>query len=430
MITPGKTMDDHLMTVTHSLADEDVTHEEGIPCEGSILFSKAFMASRSWLDDEAPGRPYMHMVGECLSLRGNLPQGVSQLNFEEHHGIPVDILYEFSDEQLAGLVSKGLYSKGFKCPDILTGDSFIDMPVYVDVTAVSPDVTTSVPILFADIENRKAIITDMQACGYDFAEYFEQAVPPEEEENTLDFDTMPLEDEDELFADERDKYQSEPVEKPKELSAEEKALRERYENIHDHVMKEHVEREHIRPQHEAHLFDEPVAEPVAEPAKETLSKTFPEKQFSDEVDSLAVDVNRVASNVEKPDYHQYIGKDETSEQKPEEAQSTVDIEDEDDDLAFLDDDVFASDDGVFASDKETESKDVAEHMIKVDRQQNEIAEDEGDFDHDGDRDADDDKIAEDIGRKSKPVQRQVSSNFENIADKADKQTDVEDETEV
>lgn len=425
MITPGKTMDDHLMTVTHSLADDAVTHEEGIPCEGSILFSKAFMASRSWLDDEAPGRPYMHMVGECLSLRGNLPHGVSQLNFEEHHGIPVDILYEFSDEQLAGLVSKGLYSKGFKCPDILTGDSFIDMPVYVDVAAVSPDVNASVPILFADIENRKAITTDMQACGYDFAEYFEQAVPSEEEEDTLDFDTMSLEDEDELFADERGKYQSEPVEKPKQLSAEEIALRERYEDIHDHVMKEHVEREHIRPQHEAHLFDEPVTEPV----KETLPKTFPEKQLSDEVDSLAVDVNRVASNVEKPDYHQYIGKDEASEQKPEEAQSTVDIED-DDDLAFLDDDVFASDDGVFVSDDETMSQNVAKHMIQVDHQQNEIAEDEGDFDHDGDHDANDDKIAEDMGRKSKPVQRQVSRNFEDIVDKADKQTDVEDETEV
>lgn len=416
MITPGKTMDDHLMTVTHSFADEDVTHEEGIPCEGSILFSKAFMASRSWLDDEAPGRPYMHMVGECLSLRGNLPQGVSQLNFEEHHGIPVDILYEFSDEQLADLVSKGLYTKGFKCPDILTGDSFIDMPVYVDVAAVSPDVTTSVPILFADIENRKAITTDMQACGYDFAEYFEQAVTPEEEEDALDFDTMSLDDEDELFADERGKHQSEPVEKPKELSAEEKALRERYEDIHDHVMKEHVEREHIRPQHEAHLFDEP----VAEPSKEILPKTFSEEQLPDDVDKLVADV-------EKHDYHQYIGKDETSEQKPEEAEDTFDIEDEDDDdLGFLDDDVFASDD-------ETVSKDVAEHMIKVDHQQNEIAEDEGDFDHDGDHDAADDKIAEDTGRKSKPVPRQVSSNFEDIADKADKadkQTDMEDETEV
>lgn len=420
MITPGKTMDDHLMTVTHSLADNDVTHEEGIPCEGSILFSKAFMASRSWLDDEAPGRPYMHMVGECLSLRGNLPQGVSQLNFEEHHGIPVDILYEFSDEQLADLVSKGLYTKGFKCPDILTGDSFIDMPVYVDVAAVSPDVTASVPILFADIENRKAIITDMQACGYDFAEYFEQAVPPEEEEDALDFDTMSLDDEDELFADERGKHQFEPVEKPKELSAEEKALRERYDDIHDHVMKEHVEREHIRPQHEAHLFDEP----VAEPSKETLPKTFPEEQLSDDVDKLAADVDKVAANVEKHDYHQYIGKDETSEQKQEDAKDMFDIEDEDDDdLAFLDDDVFASDD-------ETVSKDVAEHMIQVDRQENEIAEDEGDFDHDGDHDAADDKLAEDIGRKSKPVSRQVSSSFEAIADKADKQEDMEDETEV
>lgn len=166
MITPGRSLDDHLLSVAHGFEKNVLSRESGIECEASILFSSAFIEVRDWLDETAPGRPYMHMIGECLNLRGKLPYGVTGLRFPEKRGLPVDVFYEFTNEQIQDLVGKGLYEPGFSCPSVLTdGRSLIDMPVYVDIAAIQPESEGDVPVLFAAIEYPHSISMTMEDCG-------------------------------------------------------------------------------------------------------------------------------------------------------------------------------------------------------------------------------------------------------------------------
>lgn len=256
----------------HKTSDDDVHCEEGVHCEGDIHVSGAHLSANSWYDDKNPGRPYMRITGECRSIRGKMPYGVTKLTFKEGKGIPVDIFYEFSDDELASMVKKGLYRSRFKCPEEIR-TNVLDMPITCNFIVVAPQKGSNVPILFADIADKHNIVTNSDDCGYVFGDYFKEAEEPEVEDDFLDFADVELEDD--LFEQPEDDKVEEVVEEPE--PAEETEIDKHYDAIYERVIEDHLDQ-----------LDTSLNEALAD-----NKSAEPETEIAEEVQSTEVDVDEV-----------------------------------------------------------------------------------------------------------------------------------------
>lgn len=236
MKTPGQTINSPYFGAIREMPDDSHSNAEGVPCEGNVYASNVFLAANSWQDTENPGRPYMHIMGECREIKGMMPYGVTELTFEEGKGIPVDIFYEFSDDELSDMVKKGLFKPGFKCPEEMY-TNVLEMPLTCNFTAVAPQPGSDVPILFADIANKQYIVTNSEDCGYAFGDYFKEAVAPEVEDEFLDFADVDVED-DLLEQPVEDK--DEEVVVNYEPTKAEKEVAKHYSAIHERVVEDHL----------------------------------------------------------------------------------------------------------------------------------------------------------------------------------------------
>lgn len=235
MRTPGQTTDSPDFGAVRGISSQDREEVKDLPCYGDITVTNAYMGANSWYDRDNPGRPYMHLVGECDSIRGDMPYGVSELTFENTKGIPVDFIYEFTNDELANLVQKGLYSRGFACPDILY-QSVMEMPITCDLTVVRPQMSGDIPIIFADIKNKEHILTNSELSQYDITSYFEE--PRQMSANDdYGFNDIQL-DSDDMFNKQQVAEQVEQAQP--ERSAEDKALDALYARVRERVMKEHI----------------------------------------------------------------------------------------------------------------------------------------------------------------------------------------------
>lgn len=235
MRTPGQTTDSPDFGAVRGISSQDREEVKDLPCYGDITVTNAYMAANSWYDRENPGRPYMHLVGECDSIRGDMPYGVSELTFENTKGIPVDFIYEFTNDELANLVQKGLYSRGFACPDILY-QSVMEMPITCDLTVVRPQMSGDIPIIFADIKNKEHILTNSEQSQYDITSYFEEPRQMSADDD-YGFNDTQL-DSDDMFNKQQVAEQVEQAQP--ERSAEDKALDALYARVRERVMKEHI----------------------------------------------------------------------------------------------------------------------------------------------------------------------------------------------
>lgn len=248
MRIPGKTMDDHLADVARQLPHGSFVDMQDVECNASIYPSQVFLAFRNGFDRDNPHRPYMHIVGECRGLRKSddtpFYGDVDELSFGEDKGIPVDIFYDFTDAELSHMVGLGMYRRGFECPGIIR-ESELEMPVYCEIRAVEPQAEDDVPVLFANIEDRHTIEVNAENCGYTFGDYFEQAQAPDDDFNDAfddfgDYDELARED---LFGDDEHYREDETEQKhTRELTPQELAMEQHYENI-----RERVEDKHLRP---------------------------------------------------------------------------------------------------------------------------------------------------------------------------------------
>lgn len=189
MIIPGKTMTDNLLSMAHGFDDQALSYDYDKICDADIHATSAFLDARSWQDPDSPGRPYLHIVGKCIGLRGELGDGVHGLVFNDENALDVDIFYEFSDKEISELVLKGLYHKGFKVPEIMTREDItINVPLACDLVTVLPAHENDLPIIFADIKHRNSLVLNLQNSGYRFADYFEQVQlqPVEDKEEYID----------------------------------------------------------------------------------------------------------------------------------------------------------------------------------------------------------------------------------------------------
>ena len=236
MRTPGQTVDSPDFGAVRGISSQDREEVKDLPCYGDITVTNAYMAANSWYDRDNPGRPYMHLVGECDSIRGDMPYGVSELTFENSKGIPVDFIYEFTNDELANLVQKGLYSRGFACPDILY-QSVMEMPITCDLTVVRPQMSGDIPIIFADIKNKDHILTNSEQSQYDITSYFEEPRQTLADDD-YGFNDIQLDSDDMFNAKQHNAEQVEQVQP--ERSAEDKALDALYARVRERVMKEHI----------------------------------------------------------------------------------------------------------------------------------------------------------------------------------------------
>lgn len=189
MIIPGKTMTDNLLSMAHGFDDQALSYDYDKICDADIHATSAFLDARSWQDPDSPGRPYLHIVGKCIGLRGELGDGVHGLAFNDENALDVDIFYEFSDKEISELVLKGLYHKGFKVPEIMTREDItINVPLACDLVTILPAHENDLPIVFADIKHRNSLVLNLQNSGYRFADYFEQVQlqPVEDKEEYID----------------------------------------------------------------------------------------------------------------------------------------------------------------------------------------------------------------------------------------------------
>lgn len=275
MIIPGKTMTDNLLSMAHGFDDQALSYDYDKICDADIHATSAFLDARSWQDPDSPGRPYLHIVGKCIGLRGELGDGVHGLAFNDENALDVDIFYEFSDKEISELVLKGLYHKGFRVPEIMTREDItINVPLACDLVTILPAHENDLPIVFADIKHRNSLVLNLQNSGYRFADYFEQVQlqPVEDKEEYID----ELEfNEIETPEHEDEKHIEETVvpDVEVELEPEEVELEGEYERIMTEglVEKEAAEAEaQNEPEHEAEGSDEQVIETTPEQEPERV----------------------------------------------------------------------------------------------------------------------------------------------------------------
>ena len=290
MIIPGKTMTDNLLSMAHGFDDQALSYDYDKVCDADIHATSAFLDARSWQDPDSPGRPYLHIVGKCIGLRGELGDGVHGLAFNDENALDVDIFYEFSDKEISELVLKGLYHKGFKVPEIMTREDItINVPLACDLVTILPAHENDLPIVFADIKHRNSLVLNLQNSGYRFADYFEQVQlqPVEDKEEYIDerefneIETPEHEDEKHIEETVVPDVEAEPESEEVELEGE-------YERIMTEGLaeKEAAEAEaQNEPEisHEAEGSDEQVTEPVNEQEPERVGvQPFNEYPSSDE----------------------------------------------------------------------------------------------------------------------------------------------------
>lgn len=290
MIIPGKTMTDNLLSMAHGFDDQALSYDYDKICDADIHATSAFLDARSWQDPDSPGRPYLHIVGKCIGLRGELGDGVHGLAFNEENALDVDIFYEFSDKEISELVLKGLYHKGFKVPEIMTREDItINVPLACDLVTVLPAHENDLPIVFADIKHRNSLVLNLQNSGYRFADYFEQVQlqPVEDKEEYIDerefneIETPEYEDEKHIEEPFVPEVEAEP--EPEEVVLEGEYERIMTEGLAEKEAAEAEAQNEPEISNEAEGSDEQVTEPTHEQEPERVDvQPFNEYPSSDE----------------------------------------------------------------------------------------------------------------------------------------------------
>ncbi|MET3172860.1 UNVERIFIED_ORG: hypothetical protein ABIB52_000688 [Arthrobacter sp. UYCu721] len=125
-------------------------------------------------------RPLLHLTGELRSILPDeaLPYGVEEVTFRSGLGPTVDAFYEFDDAQLTELVSKGYFTEGFEPPSTMAGIPW-ELPTTIDALILAPEHNGDAPVVFVTIHGQTELALDAENSGYDLAEYFENKLTPE-----------------------------------------------------------------------------------------------------------------------------------------------------------------------------------------------------------------------------------------------------------
>lgn len=118
-------------------------------------------------------RPYLHLQGRIDEVipEVKLPYGVDKLPFKEDSGPSFDAFYEFSDDQLSDLVTKGYFTDKFKVPSDMSQTTW-DLPGKADYLLVYPGTAAEPPLVFVGVQDRSEMTMTQASSEYDLHEYF------------------------------------------------------------------------------------------------------------------------------------------------------------------------------------------------------------------------------------------------------------------
>lgn len=188
------------------LLREGATLVSDVPCEAVVHVDQAYLSHHG---PDQNYRPYLRLSGELRGLvpEQPLPGGVHEVGSRPTMGPVFDVFYEFSDEQLGQMVSKGYFSRQFAVPPIMTGADY-ELPVTANVLVLEPGDPQAgdVPLVFVDVHNRTGLELDLGSSGYDLADYFESVRQDERQSGELDAEMVDQYDSravDDIFNDPR-----------------------------------------------------------------------------------------------------------------------------------------------------------------------------------------------------------------------------------
>ncbi|MEU9601607.1 hypothetical protein AB0E06_32965 [Streptomyces sp. NPDC048109] len=173
MRTAGLTMND---VWAHRVLRErgvETYRLEGVTAELGVMVASLDLKHRG---KEENYRPYLHMTGELRSITPAraLPFGISQVTYSPGQGEKVDAFYEFDDQQLVVLASKGYFTSGFAVPEQVTGIEW-ELSATADMLVLAPSGAQTegdAPVVFTQIHDIGGLEIDLESSGYDLAGYF------------------------------------------------------------------------------------------------------------------------------------------------------------------------------------------------------------------------------------------------------------------
>lgn len=144
---------------------------ENLDASLSIMVESVELKHRS---KEENYRPYLHVVGELRSIvpGEGLPYGISEITYSPGKGEKVDAYYEFDDQQLVALASKGYFSREFQVPEVITGIEW-ELPSQVDALVLAPSGSEGdAPVVFTQVHDIASLDVDLETSEYDLTDYF------------------------------------------------------------------------------------------------------------------------------------------------------------------------------------------------------------------------------------------------------------------
>ena len=175
----------HELMIDHT----GIISSKNIPCEAEFLLENVDL---KFDGPDENYRPWMEFSGYVKTLTGDFPCNIREIDFSEKKRFDARFRYDFSDDELAELAKKGLFSKdyvdrGLNEPDIFFKGNILEFPVLVDVNILK-DKDGPKHAVFVDINSRHYIEIDAKSSGYTdgFAQHYadlEEVKQKEREEN-------------------------------------------------------------------------------------------------------------------------------------------------------------------------------------------------------------------------------------------------------
>lgn len=163
--------------VKHEIATNNngIISSKNIPCESKFVLEHTELRFDG---PEENYRPWMEFTGYVKSLTGEFPCNIEEIRFSDKKRFDACFRYDFSDDELADLAKKGLFSKGYierglNEPDIFFKGNELEFPVLVDVNIVKAKDGPQHAV-FVDINSRHYIEIDAESSGYTdgFAQHY------------------------------------------------------------------------------------------------------------------------------------------------------------------------------------------------------------------------------------------------------------------
>lgn len=120
--------------------------------------------------DETRYRPYLVLDTEIQGAIGDFSNGITEFRYREEDKLLRSVHYDFTDEELGVLASKGLYNPEFEVPSLFTDTDF-ELPIDLDVYLVNMNDKT---MAYASYDMISDLKTNSKLSGYDLVQYFDK----------------------------------------------------------------------------------------------------------------------------------------------------------------------------------------------------------------------------------------------------------------